>query len=52
MASLAPRVRLARALQALRALTTAIEGGRAIEEWEIVELGREVERQSYSPTDD
>lgn len=40
---------LSRALQALRALTTELEAGRAVEEWEIVELGREVERQSYSP---
>ena len=43
---------LARALQALRALTTEIEGGRVVEEWEIVELGREAERQSYSPNSD
>lgn len=43
---------LKRALQTLRALTTEIEGGRVVEEWEIVELGREVERQSYSPNGD
>lgn len=40
---------LSRALHALRALTTELEAGRVVEEWEIVELGREVERQSYSP---
>lgn len=43
---------LAPALQALRALTVEIEGGRVVEEWEIAELGREVERQSYSPNGD
>jgi hypothetical protein len=40
------------ALQALRALTAEIEVGRVVEEWEIVEVGREVERQSYSPNGD
>jgi hypothetical protein len=43
---------LAHALQALRALTAEVEGGRVVEEWEVVELGREVERQSYSPNGD
>ena len=43
---------LAHALHALRTLTAEIEGGRVVEEWEIVELGREVERQSYSPNGD
>lgn len=50
--STAPWRKDSHTLQALRALTAEIEGGRVVEEWEIVELGREAERQSYSPDGD
>jgi hypothetical protein len=43
---------LASALEELRRLTTEIDEGRVIEEWEIAELGAELERRSYSPPDD
>jgi hypothetical protein len=43
---------LARALDELRRLTAEVEGGRVLEEWEIAELAKDIERQSYSPDHD
>jgi len=43
---------LTRALAELRRLTTEIETGRSVEEWEIAELGKDIERQSYSAEDE
>jgi len=43
---------LARALDEVRRLTAEVEGGRVLEEWEIAELAKDVERQSYSPDHD
>jgi hypothetical protein len=43
---------LSHALRELRRLTAEVEAGRVVEEWEINELGKDVERQSYSPESD
>jgi hypothetical protein len=43
---------LTRALHELRRLTAEIEAGRVLEEWELAELGQEIEGQSYSPDGD
>lgn len=43
---------LAPALQALLSLSSEIEGGRVVDEWEIAELGRKIERQAYSSGND
>ena len=43
---------LTRALRELRGLAADVEAGRIVEEWEITELGKEIERQSYSPSND
>ena len=36
----------------LRRLVGEIEGGHAYESWELAEIGREIERRSYSPSDE
>jgi hypothetical protein len=43
---------LSHALRELRRLAAEVEAGRVVEEWEINELGKDVERQSYSPESD
>ena len=43
---------LTRALRELRRLTAEVEAGRIVEEWEIAERGKEIERQSYSPSNE
>jgi hypothetical protein len=43
---------LTRALGELRRLTTEIESGRVVAEYEIAELGKAVEGESYSPSND
>jgi hypothetical protein len=40
------------ALAELRRLTEEIERGRVYEEWELAEIGRKIERESYSAGDD
>jgi hypothetical protein len=39
-------------LSLVRGLAADVEAGRIVEEWEITELGKEIERQSYSPSND
>lgn len=43
---------LAHALAELRRLTAEIEGGRVYEDWELAEVGRKIERESYSGSDE
>ena len=43
---------LTRALHELRRLTAEIEAGRVLDEWELAELGKEIEGRSYSPDSD
>jgi hypothetical protein len=43
---------LTRALRELRKLTADVEAGRVVEEWEIAELGNDIEGQSYSADDE
>lgn len=43
---------LTRALRELRKLTAEVEAGRVVEEWQIAELGKNVEEQSYSANDE
>ena len=43
---------LALALAELRRLTAEIEGGRVYEDWELAEVGRKIERESYSASDE
>jgi hypothetical protein len=48
----AHEVGLTGAIHELRKLTAEIEAGRVVEEWEIAELGQEIEAPSYSPDND
>jgi len=43
---------LTRALRELRRLTAEVEAGRFVEEWEIAELGKTIEAESYSADDE
>lgn len=43
---------LARALAELRKMTSELEAGRIYEDWELIEIGKELEQESYSSGDD